>query len=250
MRVYEILALSRSGHHTVVNWIIKNTVGFQCDWTYKLTELGINGLFYLNEANHDIPLSFQFVDEKKEKIKKLYLNYEDTPGDYTIFNDNNTFRGPMSMSINGIDNSEFTSRVIIIRDFYNLLSSRLKLNENKKNKEWIGDHDFILEVGEKYIYRWKSQAKSCLYNNTPYLRFEDWLNNKEVREDFLYKNFGLIDNFGIEGIFGTKSSFGSHDGVAKRSEQMEVPEEIKELIRKDTELHYLIGALGYKYKEI
>jgi hypothetical protein len=71
MKIYEILALSRSGHHSVVNWIINNTVGFQCDWKYKLTELGTNGLFYLNEANHDIPLSFQFVDEKKEKIKKL-----------------------------------------------------------------------------------------------------------------------------------------------------------------------------------
>ena len=29
-----------------------------------------------------------------------------------------------------------------------------------------------------------------------------------------------------------------------------IPEEIKDLIRKDNELHYLIGALGYEYKEI
>jgi hypothetical protein len=249
MKIYEILALSRSGHHSVVNWIIRNTIGFQCDWTYKLTELGTTGLFYLNEANHDIPLSFQFVDEKKEKIKKLYLNYEDTPGDYTIFNDNNTFRGPMSMSINGIDNTDFTGRVIVIRDFYNLLASRLKANENKIFKKW-NDNVHLLEVGEHYIFRWKSQAKACLYNNTSYLRFEDWLNNKEVREDFLYKNFGLIDNFGTKGIFGTRSSFGSHDGVQDRSKQMEIPDEIKELIRKDTELHYLMGSLGYDYKEI
>jgi len=249
MKIYEILALSRSGHHSVVNWIIRNTIGFQCEWKYKLTQLGSTGLFYLNEANYDIPLSFQFVDEKKEIIKKLYLNYEDTPGDYTVFNDDNTFKGPMSMSIKGIDNTVFEGRIIIMRDFYNLLASRLKANENKIFKKW-NDNLHILEVGEHFIFRWKSQAKACLYNNTPYLRFEDWLNNKEVREEFLYKNFGLIDNFGTKGIFGTRSSFGSHDGVHDRSKQMKIPDEIKELIRKDTELHYLIGALGYDYKEI
>ena len=249
MKIHEILALSRSGHHSVVNWIIRNTIGFQCDWKYKLTELGTTGLFYLNEANHDIPLSFQFVDEKKDRIKKLYLNYEDTPGDYTIFNDDNIFRGPLSMSINGINNTEFVSRIIVIRDFYNLLASRLKSNENKMFKKW-NDNVHLLDVGEKYIYRWKSQANTCINNNTPYLRFEDWLNNREIREEFLFKNFGLIDNFGTEGVFGTRSSFGSHEGVQDRSKQIEIPEEIKELIRKDNELHYLIGALGYEYKEI
>ena len=155
----------------------------------------------------------------------------------------------MSMSINGIDNVSFDGRVIVIRDFYNLLASRLKANENKIFKKW-NDNVHLLEVGEHFTFRWKSHANACLYNNTPYLRFEDWLNHKEVREEFLYKNFGLIDNFGIKNVFGTISSFGSHDGVQDRSKQMEFPEEIKELIRKDNELHYLIGALGYEYKEI
>jgi len=249
MKVYEILALSRSGHHSVVNWIIRNTIGFQCDWTYKLTELGTTGLFYLNEANHDIPLSFQFVEEKKDIIKKLYLNYEDTPGNYTIFNNDNVFRGPLSMSINGVNNTEFLGRVIVIRDFYNLLASRLKSNENKMFKKW-NDNVHLLDVGEQYIYRWKSQVRACINNNTPYLRFEDWLNNREIREEFLFKNFGLIDNFGTDGVFGTRSSFGSHEGVQDRSKQVEIPEKMKELIRRDNELHYLIGALGYEYKEI
>lgn len=247
MKIYEILGLSRSGHHTVTNWIIKNTIGFQCDWKYKLTDLGGTGLFYLNEANHDIPLSFQYVNEKKDQIKKLYLNYEDTPGDYTIFNNDNIFKGPMSLKY---ENSEFLGRIIILRDFYDLLSSRLKLNQAKINKEWIGDTEFILEVGEKYIYRWKSQAKAALFNNTPYLRFEDWITNKEVREKFLLDNFGLKDHFGTKGIEGTPSSFGDRKDVLKRDGLIGIPEETKDLIRKDNELHYLIGALGYKYKEI
>ena len=247
MKIYEILALSRSGHHSVVNWIIRNTIGFQCDWKYKLTDLGGTGLFYLNESNHDIPLSFKFIDERKEDIKKLYLNYEDTPGDYTIFNNNNTYRGPMSMKY---ENSDFSGRVIIIRNFYNLLASRLKANENKMFGKWNNDNLHMLEVGEKYIYRWKSQTRAALLNNTPFLKFEDWINNKEVREKFLYDNFGLIDYFGTEGIEGTRSSFGDRKDVLKRDGSMEIPEEVKDLIRKDTELHYLIGALGYEYKEI
>jgi len=249
MKIYEILALSRSGHHSVVNWIIRNTVGFQCDWTYKLTQLGSNGLFYLNEANHDIQMGFDFVLEKKDLVKKLYLNYEDTPGDYTVFNNDNIFKGPLSLKFPGVENDEFNGRVIVIRDFYSLLSSRLKANENKIFKKW-NDNVHLLEVGEHYIFRWKSQARACIYNNTPYLRFEDWLNHKDIREDFLLKNFGLVDNFGIEGVFGTRSSFGSHKGVHDRSNDMEIPEQIKDLIRKDTELHYLIGAMGYKYKKI
>ena len=249
MKIYEILALSRSGHHSVVNWIIRNTVGFQCDWTYKFTQLGPNGLYYLNEANHDIQMGLDFVLEKKDSVKKLYLNYEDTPGDYTVFNDDNIFRGPLSLKFTGVENDDFNGRVIIIRDFYSLLSSRLKANENKIFKKW-NDNVHLLEVGKHYIFRWKSQARACIYNNTPYLRFEDWLNHKDIREDFLLKNFGLVDNFGIEGVFGTRSSFGSHKGVHDRSNDMEIPEQIKDLIRKDTELHYLIGAMGYKYKKI
>ena len=249
MKIYEFLALSRSGHHTVVNWVIKNTIGVQCDWTYKLTEFGTNGLFYLNEANHDIPLSFQFINEKKDKIKKLYLNYEDTPASYTLFNNEKEYKGPMSMNIDGINHTDFVRRVIIVRDFYNLLSSRLKANEKIMFKKRDGS-PHLFQVSEKFIYRWKSHAKSCLYNNTPYLKFEDWLNNKDVREQFLYENFGLFDNYGIKDIAGTDSSFDSHKGVENRINQIEIPEEIKELIKKDNELHYLMGALGYEYKEI
>lgn len=247
MKVYEFLALSRSGHHSVVNWVIRNTVGFQCDWKYKLTQMGSNGFFYLNEANHDIPLSFEYVLEKKDLVKKLYLNYEDTPGDYTLFNDDRIYRGPLSLSFNGVENVEFIGRVVIIRDFYNLLASRIKSNENKVLKKW-DDNQHLLDVGEQCIFRWKSQAKFCVYNNTPYLRFEDWLSNKVVREKFLFDNFGLVDHFGIKEVNGTASSFGSRNGLTERHKQIDIPQEIVSLIKKDNELHYLMGRLGYDHK--
>ena len=46
------------------------------------------------------------------------------------------------------------------------------------------------------------------------------------------------------------NSFGTFNGVTKRDEEFPIPEDVKDLIRKDNELHYLIGALGYQYKEI
>ena len=249
MKIYEILSLSRSGHHSVVNWIIRNTAGFQCAWEYKMTQLGPNGLFYLNETNHDVDLSFQYINEKKDSIKKLYLNYEDTPGDFTLFNRDKTYRGPFSLSIDGVRNTEFTGRVIIIRDFYNLLASRLKANENKMFTK-LDQNTHLFDVDEQFIFRWKSQVKSCLFDNTPFLKFEDWIKNKEMREKFLFENFGLKDRYGIEGINGTGSSFGSNEGVNNRISQVQIPEYTKELIRKDTELHYLMGKLDYDYRSI
>jgi len=56
--------------------------------------------------------------------------------------------------------------------------------------------------------------------------------------------------YGIEGIRGTQSSFVENKDLEKRFEQVEIPEETKEIIRKDSELHYLIGRLGYEYKSI
>jgi hypothetical protein len=62
--------------------------------------------------------------------------------------------------------------------------------------------------------------------------------------------FNVYDRVGIDNINGTTSSFGEHKNVMNRFNMVELPEEIKDLIRKDNELHYLIGALGYEYKEI
>jgi hypothetical protein len=74
--------------------------------------------------------------------------------------------------------------------------------------------------------------------------------NKEIREKFLYDTFGLKDIFGTKNVEGTRSSFGDRTNVMNRHKELDLPEETKELIRKDGELHYLMGALGYEYKKI
>ena len=74
MKVYETMALSRSGHHSMKNWIIRNLVGFQIEWIYKMTNATGTNFYHLGEANHDIPLSFKFLDEFKDKIDTIIVN--------------------------------------------------------------------------------------------------------------------------------------------------------------------------------
>jgi hypothetical protein len=96
---------------------------------------------------------------------------------------------------------------------------------------------------------WKENAKFAIANKNYFIKYEDWLTNKKVRDNILSKYFGTYEIFGPETIKGRQSSFDNND-FNNRFSQIELPEEIKELIKNDCELHYLIGALGYEYKEI
>ena len=244
------MGCSRSGHHTILNWIVMNHVGFQSDWEFKMTTLGANGFHFLSEANHDIPISHKFLDEKKENISTILIGYEDTPANYTILNEDRIYKGPFALDYFYQYNIEHKGRIILIRDFYNNLSSRIKSNEKTLFTKWSSGKPFLFDVGEKFIYRWKNQARDCVNNKCLFLKFEDWINNKDVRDKFLFDAFGLKDLYSTKEIRGTVSSFGTIENVEKRSEQVEIPEETKELIRKDSELNYLIGALGYQYKDL
>ncbi len=70
MRMYETMALSRSGHHSIKNWIIRNLIGFQIQWDYKMINASGTDFFHLGEANHDIPLSFKFLNDYKDYLIK------------------------------------------------------------------------------------------------------------------------------------------------------------------------------------
>lgn len=250
MKTYEFMGCSRSGHHSMINWIIKNMVGFQCNWHYKLNWMTGTDLWFLGEANHDIPLSFDLLRNNKDRIGTLIVGYEDTPWDYTIFREDRIFIGPNSLEKRDEFEIEHLSRVIFIRDFYNNLLSRIKSNEKTIFTKWDSGQPHLFEVTEKFLFRWKSQARACVENKSPYLRFEDWMNNKTKREQFLWETFHIKDRYGIHSIDGTVSSFGEQSGVKSNYDENLIPEEIKKLIRDDNELHYLIGKLGYEYRQI
>jgi len=250
MKIYELMGCSRSGHHTILNWLIMNHIGMQCEWRYKMNIMSNTGFHILSEANHDIPLGHKFIREAKDNIETLFVGYEDTPSDYTIFNEDKIYRGPLNLEYKKQYDIEHKGRMILIRNFYDNLSSRIKSNEKEIFKTWNSGNPFLMDVAENFIYRWKSQARHCVEKKSSFLKFEDWLKNKEVRDKFLFDNFGLKDMYGTKEIKGTQSSFGSIENVTKRADSVEIPDETKELIRKDSELHYLMGALGYEYKSI
>lgn len=247
MKLYEFLGCSRSGHHAMMNWIIKNFVGFECNWQSKFNWMSGTDLYYLGEANHDIPISHELIQKYLEKIGTLFVAYEDTPYNYTIFREEKIFYGRNSLEYQnyGIEHS---GRVLLIRNFYNNLSSRIKSNEKKMFINWKTNQSYEFNVTEDFIYRWKSHARAAVENKISFLKYEDFITDKETRDKFLWDNFKLKDIWGIEKIRGTESSFDEKANYENRYNQIEIPEEIKELIRKDNELHYLLGKLNYEYK--
>ncbi len=251
MILYETMALSRSGHHSMKNWIIRNLVGFQIEWKFKMINASGTGFFHLGEANHDIPLSFNLLNSHKNEIEVLFVNYEDTFYDYTLFNEDRKYRGPFSLEMRKEYDFNHKGRIIFLRDFYNNLTSRIKSNQREIFTKWDSGEPHLFKVDQVFIDRWKNHARACVENKVSYLKFEDWLFKPETREKFLFENFGVRDFYGIEGIQGSQSSFEKNDeSYTERYKGVEIPEETKELIMQDSELRYLIESLGYDYKNL
>lgn len=246
MIVYETMALSRSGHHSIKNWIIRNLIGFQIEWKYKLINATGTNFFHLGEANHDIPLSLNFLNDYKDIIGTIIVNYEDAPWDYTILNEDKIFKGPLSLEKSKELNIDHRGRICFIRDFYDLLSSRIKSNSETIFTKWDTNQPHLFKVDEEFIKRWKSHAMACASDKVSYLRFEDWLNKKEIRDKFIFENFGVRDRYGLDGVFGSRSSFSSVNNLQERHKELNLSEEMKDLIKSDDELNYLISELNYK----
>lgn len=250
MKILESVGMSRSGHHAITNWLIHNMIGFQIEWKYKMTYATGTKLFILDEANHDIDLSFKFVNEFIDKIGTLMVCYEDTFWDYTIFRNDNTFRGNFSLNVQENYDFDYISRFITIRDFYDNLISRITANQKNFSKEYESKQNFYFQVGEKYIERWKNLAKACVESKVLFIKYEDWLDNKEIKSEFINQVLGSKLIFDSNSVQGTKSSFGQENKQRKNYDINLIPDDIKKLIKEDNELHYLIGALGYEYKKI
>ena len=248
MTVYEIIAPQRSGHHSMMNWILLNICGSQCTWKYKMNII-TDSVYQLNCANHDKIDAKNLYNDFVDKYKQLIISYEDTKWDYTLFNSDEKYRGVETLTFpkNTVHSYK---RILFIRDFYNTLSSRIKSNQNKNFKTFKDNKNYHFNVNQEFINIWKSYARAIIENKVLYLKFEDWLDDKSKRNEFIFKVTGNYEIYGNKNIIGTKSSFTNDKSFNERHKQVSIPEETKELIRKDSELHYLIGALGYEYKEI
>lgn len=246
MKIFEIFGLSRSGHHAMVNWLIKNMISIESEMMWKL-EFMQDGLIYINEANLDTDMTLKYIKDHKKNMRALVLSYENCHLDYSILNNNKTYTAPLSINLEDVKNFNKNYRIVFIRDFYDNLASRIKSNENNLSKNREGN--FVAwNTGTEFIESWKESAKYILENKCLWLKFEEWLTDKNIRDKFIYNILGhgeLYDNK----VKGTVSSFGDKN-VIDRYTQINIPENIKQQIKQDSELHYLMGALGYKYKKI
>jgi hypothetical protein len=241
MNLIEILATKRSGHHAMLNWIIRNMTNNQIDYWYKLTFIDNSGVWHWNDTTKSIELGeklFKEATQNQNYPKTLITNYEDTNIDYCHFNNEKKYIGKYSKySFENIDINPI-ARILFIRNFYDILISRYYGIKN----------NIILDsyYDNRFIQIWKNHAKYAINYPKKTLKFEDWKYNDNVRGDFLFNNFNIEERYKNNDIIGTVTSCKKED----IRDLSIIPDDVKKLIRGDNELHYLIGALGYTYREI
>jgi hypothetical protein len=246
MNILEIIAAKRTGQHAVISWIVRNLTDMILTLQNERGNIKIEfineNVLYWNDTNNDQEYGINMFKNSHlhNKLKNLIVNYEDVNNDYSFFSKNEKYSGPLSYNRFDDIKVDYGQRLILVRDFYNCLSSRYQ-----QHIDGIYPHPYNV----KFIELWKNNATFVLKNPKFSLKFEDWLNNTEKRKQILFDYFKINERYTPKDISGRKSSFNDSD-VNNRFKKIELPEKTKELIRKDNELHYLIGALGYEYKEI
>lgn len=239
INLIEVISTKRSGHHAIINWMIKNFTHIQIQHWFKIVELSEKNICFWNDGNKDIDLGYKLFREigLTNKVKNLLINYEDSDVDYCLFSNNKKFNGIFSKYSFDDALIQPRNRVLFIRNFFDTIISR-----------YVGNINNIVgaDYDKNFVNIWKKHAYFYINNSDKCIKYEDWILNENKRKSFLLYNFNITECYDNKNIIGTNTSF-----VNKEKKDLSVlPEETKDLIRKDNELHYLIGALGYEYKEI
>lgn len=241
--IIEYIACKRSGHHAMMNWVNTNTVVAQIQHWYKLTFIDGTVQWHWNDVSKDIGEGvrvFKDCTHNYQKLpSKMSVNYEDEFSDYCFFGEGRKSAGEVGVyDYNGIE-LNVESRVLFIRDFYDNLWSRFM----GVKAHIVGDSYY----DKKFIETWKDHARYALENPHKTLKYEDWLNNMNKRQEFLLNNFNVSEKNGDSStIIGMRTS---NPHKVERDFSL-LPQDIKELIRGDIELHNLIKELGYKSEVI
>ena len=236
MNIYEIFANRRSGHHLFLSWLVSNINGVEDTVTKDLKKIS---WLPNNSCHFNDPVYHSFFDKAQvdkdineildKKPNNFFINYEEgNINDVSIKNNN-------------------TVKIIFLRDFLNTFASKWKASSGNMGGVYFGflEEKHILEN----IGYWKINARSYLSGDIARLKYEDLINNKKIREQFLNENFNKKEIFNPNMLNGTHSSFNTSN-FNHRYKEVDFSEMFKNIVLEDKELNELISALGYNKIEL
>lgn len=175
-----IFALRRSGHHAIINWIIYQVKGRYCflndckgSGNPFQTCLRVNSKIASRLAEHNRLFWDREIRGRLSQKGTLIYNYEDQPFAEVLD------RGPEATNEKWVGASKNTYDILILRDPFNLLASKLKWAYGDKHGPSLDSFPRIIQI-------WKEQAKEFL-GETNYLKnkivinYNFWFTSKEYR---------------------------------------------------------------------
>ena len=230
MKTYNFYGLRRSGNHAILEWLIQNMGGPENrNIIRKRRIIQCGRAVYINEANtypshKDIELDTSFC---RSAFDSVIVTYEDVPTTYSLINTENTIK------------------IVILRDIFNLFSSRYKYTN--KHPEELARYSMVMRIDEKAIEVWKEHANS----DALIILFEKWIESKEYRDSICEKlgipNHDIIDTMTE---FGNGSSFTGQkkptvEELKSRSKMVNLPQEVIDRLNQPdiTEIRRRLGFI-------
>lgn len=219
--------MSRSGTHAIVKWVLYN---FCQEADLNIDKIDIlrpypNMQAFINKSqtllfanNFDTSLYdslINYICNNRSELQTLVLLYENREYNYDSYN------------------------YLIIRDFLNLLCSRIKQIKNfKVDTNRIDNKIFY----EKFITIWIQNARFIKSENT--IIYNKWIQSKEYRDEMSERFFHLknLDYLDYKQPFGGGSSFIGRNkesnitNYLNRFSLIDIPDAGKEIILSNSEL--------------
>lgn len=205
--------MCRSGNHCIIFWMIDNMGGIRDRREGTVYWNSDNHLYYYNNCSR---FQYNYITNYNTLIK----SYED------MYN-----KKPLE------DN---TTKIIILRDFLNMASSRYRKYNPNFGLDWT-----YFESIDQIIHHWKLLANEIINNdNIVGILYNKWLSDKKYRDNISEKLNILnhIDNTDIIPVIGEGSSFKGvqlEDDKNKYNERyllVKLPEYVIDKILEDDEL--------------
>lgn len=199
-REIKAIALRRSGHHAIIDWLIAHFNGkvYHINDISRVKNLKSNSYFYkINDKEKKLELSGNFIK------KDLFIsNFEDLG----FIDVQNTIK---YSKFYPRGNSDEVFNLLILRDPYNLFASRYKLVKESARTGWKTNL-----VSERNQYIWIQHArefvgKTDFLENKILINYNRWCLNLEYRKSII-ESLGLRftdQNFKKVSTHGGGSSF-------------------------------------------